>query len=271
VRVKTLSELALSGALLGALTFNQMTALRNGSNFREVVLDDPSAPDARPDYEAAVASILSFLPDIVVYDSGDALMKSVFVPLEARWPDGAPRPLYAGATPLPAELFPFVGHSASRRRRFFGLTNVSTTTANARLVTHFNETFADKVTRTATPNGSYDAFYMLAYAVLALADDPVTGPSLSRAIARLVPPGEQIDVGPLEILKGFSALRAGANIDLNGTIGRLDFDLATGEAPVDMAVLCVGVDRTGLATEGVESGLVFDAHADKLVGQLECP
>jgi hypothetical protein len=269
--VKTLSELALSGALLEALTFNGTTALRNASNFLEVVLDDPSAPDAKPDYQTAIASILQFLPDIIVFDSGDALMKPVFVPAEARWPEGAPRPFYAGALPLPTDLFPFVGRDASRRRRFFGVTNVSTTTANARLVTHFNETFPDKVTRTATPNGSYDAFYLLAYAVVALGDEPVTGPSLSRAIRRLMPPGKEVDVGPLDILNGFGALRAGANVDLGGTIGRLDFDLATGEAPVDMAVLCVGVDRTGLATEGIESGLAFDAEADKLVGELRCP
>jgi branched-chain amino acid transport system substrate-binding protein len=234
------------------------------------VVDDPASPDARPD-DQAIAALLAFRPDVVVFDSGDALMNRVFVPLETRWPERAPRPLYAGALPLPAALFPFVGRSVARRRRFFGLTNVSTTTANARLVTHFNETFADKVTRTATPNGSYDAFYLLAYGVVALGDEPVTGPSLSRAIGRLLPPGKPVDVGPLAILDGLGALRGGANIDLEGTIGHLDFDPATGEAPVDMAILCVGVDRTGVATEGIESGMVYDAHADKLVGELACP
>jgi hypothetical protein len=127
------------------------------------------------------------------------------------------------------------------------------------------------VTRTATPNGSYDAFYLLAYAIVALGEEPPSGLALSRALGRLMPPGREVAVGPLEILSGFSALRAGANIDLDGTIGHLDFDLATGEAPVDMAVLCVGVDRTGLATEGIESGMVYDPHEDRLVGDLRCP
>jgi hypothetical protein len=112
---------------------------------------------------------------------------------------------------------------------------------------------------------------LLAYAALALGDEPVSGGALSGSIARLLPPGKRVEVGPLEILDGYGALAAGANIDLDGTIGRLDFDLATGEAPVDMAVVCVNVDRAGAATEGAESGMVFDSRAGTLVGELHCP
>jgi serine/threonine protein kinase len=271
VRVKTISELALSDALLGTLTFNGKTALMNGTSFREIVLDDPLS-SAKVDYEGAIQSLVAFAPHIVVFDSGDALMKTVLLPLEARWPSGAPRPLYADATPLPPETLAYVGTSAERRRRFFALTNVSTTAANARLVTHFNETYgAEKVTRTKVPNSSYDAFYVVAYAALSLGDAPVDGASLSAAIGRLTPPGKPIDVGPLGILEGFGALRGGERIDLNGSIGGLDFDPKTGEAPIDMAVLCIGVDHLGRANEAIESGLVYETRVGKLTGAMSCP
>jgi ABC-type branched-subunit amino acid transport system substrate-binding protein len=271
VRVKSMSELALADALLDTLTFNGKSAVANGASFREVVVDDPYAKGAPPQFDDAVASLVAFAPDVVVFESGDALLHSVLLPLEARWPAATPRPVYACANPLPRDLYAFVGKSAERRRRFFGLTNVSTTSANVHLVTHYNETYADKVTRTLVPNSSYDAFYVLAYAALSLGAKPVTGASIATAIGRLSPPGKSIDVGPLAILEGYGALARGENIDLDGAIGRLDFDPETGEAPIDMAVLCVGVDGAGAATEAIESGIVYDARTQRLEGKLDCP
>lgn len=62
-----------------------------------------------------------------------------------------------------------------------------------------------------------------------------------------------------------------SKIDLTGATGKLDFDLATGEAPFDQAILCVGIDARGRASEGIESGLVYAADAKRLVGALRCP
>jgi hypothetical protein len=110
---------------------------------------------------------------------------------------------------------------------------------------------------------------MLAYATFALGRDPVTGTSLAKAIARLLPPGRLIDVGPGGIFDALNALAAGESIDLNGATGRLDFDTETGEAPVDLAVLCI--DPNGDAPTSVESGLVYDASARALRGSMHCP
>jgi branched-chain amino acid transport system substrate-binding protein len=127
------------------------------------------------------------------------------------------------------------------------------------------------VTRTDAPQPSYDAFYVLAYAIHSLGDTPITGPAISTAItSRLGPIGHPIDVGPADILTAFSTLRSGGNIDLNGAIGSLDFDPATGEAPINYAILCFGADNQGNAT-AVESGLVYDSSTRRLTGSLHCP
>jgi hypothetical protein len=115
---------------------------------------------------------------------------------------------------------------------------------------------------------------MLAYATYALGDEAVTGAALSNAFARLLPPGREVDVGPTQILEAFQALRRGPNehIDLNGAIGSLDFDAATGESPIDYAIVCAGVDDTGDVTSAdAESGLVYDARRKEIVGTLRCP
>jgi hypothetical protein len=266
-----MSQLAFSDALQRDLVFNGKGALANGKNFLEVVVDDPLGHDAAPDYEGAISSLLGFAPDIVIFAMGYSLVGRVLIPGDERWPTANAHPIYVGYEPMSQELFPFIGKSEERRRRFFGLTNVSTTPNNARLVAHFNETFRDKVTRTASPNGSYDAFYMLAYASLATSTDPVTGPSLSRAFSRLEPPGAALDIGPLTILDGYGRLARGENIDLDGTLGHMDFDPRTGESPVDLAILCVDVDRQGVASSVVESGLVFDAREGVMKGKFVCP
>ncbi len=199
-------------------------------------------------------------------------MKLGFEPLEESWPAGRTfRPTYVTMTVLTPEVFRFVAKDASRRRRFFGLTTVSTTPANARFVMHYNEVFREKITRTISPNASYDAFYLLAYAAYALGDERVTGPSLAAEVARLVPPGKPVEVGPTNIFDAFTTLRSGQNIDLNGATGSLDFDLTTGDPPVNQAVLCVNVDEAKNAYDSVESGLVYTARGGKLEGAMRCP
>ncbi len=122
----------------------------------------------------------------------------------------------------------------------------------------------------ASPNTTYDAVYLLAYATYAIGDLPVTGASLSRAFARLVPPGTPIDVGLTSLFEAHRVLRAGGTIDVTGTTGPLDFDLARGEAPVDLVILCVGAGASGKGVEAVESGIVYRAATGKLEGKIHC-
>jgi serine/threonine protein kinase len=264
VRRRSPSNALFAEKLFEAARFNGRPALENGPAYREFSV----APDEDEDDAEVARQVALFAPTFIVF----AVQSDFVAKVEAAWPPGAkPRPYYVSPSVLEAELLGFLGTDAARRRRVFGLTTVSTTTTNARFVVHYNESFADAITRTWAPNSSYDAFYLAAYAAYALGQKPVTGRALAESIARLVPPGQPIEVGPSGILGAFAALSRGRAIDLIGATGSLDFDLKTGEASIDLAVLCAGTDAGGRAGDAVESGLVFDAKGGRLAGELRCP
>jgi hypothetical protein len=255
-------------ALFEILRFNGKSALDNGMNFRQFTFD----PNAGATGDELARSLVDFAPNVIVYGGG--VFAQVLEPLEAKW-KGGPRPYYVTGQGM-SDFIRFAGKDPSRRHRGFSVTALSTLPTNARLVMRYNMAFPQErpMTRSESAQPSYDAFYVFAYATYALGDQPVTGSTLAAAMTRLLPPGKRIDVGPADILDGFNALRFGgpsAHIDLNGAIGALDFDAATGEAPVDYAITCASVDDHGAASATIDSGLVYDARAQKLVGTLRCP
>jgi serine/threonine protein kinase len=255
----------LTDTLFRELRFNGKSALENGENFRQLVYDAQEGKDA----SLVVSALAAFAPQVIVYQ-GESFIERVAAPLERRWQRG-PRPIYLVNSDIDPEAAAFAGKDPARRR-FFGVTNVSTTLPNAELVLHYNLQYPrDPVTRTSAPQPSYDAFYMLAYAAESLGDEPVDGFALSRALDRLRGPGAHVEVGPTDLLATFRRLRSGENVDLEGTIGGLDFDPETGEAPIDYAILCLGVGDNGRAYPSVESGLVYDAKKRRLRGTLHCP
>ncbi len=275
VRTKDRDLSPLAEALFDTLRFNGKSALDNGASYRELVWDAAAPDHGAADLAAAADALLGFAPHVIVSTAGDAtLVRKV----EDLWPrDARHRPRWVELAAMHVDLFPFIGRDRDRRRRFFGVTTSTSTQANARFVLHYNEAFDDKVTRDSSPSSAYDAFYLLAYAVYALGDGAVTGPALSRAMARLVPstdptkPTKSVDVGIAGIFDAFNTLRGGGAIDLDGAAGPLDFDLSIGESPFDQDIVCVGIDDRGGANASVESGLVYDARAQKLRGTMKCP
>ena len=269
VRMTSRGGSTFNELLFKALRYNGKSALENGTDFRELVFDetDPSKVDG--DAKQLVVALDRFAPHVIILVADQGMR--IIEPLERAWTHASYRPRYLFMTPLTQALLDWMGSSLERRRRFFGLATLSTTSVNARFVMHYNEGATTKVTRTYAPNSSYDAFYVLAYATYALREKPVTGTNLARAIARLVPPGKTFDVGPADIFDAYSALRRGENIDLNGATGSLDFDLDTGEAPFDQAVLCAALDDKGRPVDSVESGVVFHSSPSRLEGTLRCP
>ena len=135
-----------------------------------------------------------------------------------------------------------------------------------KVIAHYRERFPSSDARELSPS-PYDAFYVLAYAAIALGDQPITGRALAGAISRLVPPGEAVDVGPGGIYPALKVLARGDNIDLRGTLMTLDFDPETGDATADFAVFCV--DPTGARRR--ENGVIFDASTRRLIGADRCP
>ncbi len=273
LRPKNTAGAAFSEALFGSLVFNGRSALHNREAFRELTFD-ASAGTESAEFASIVAELLRIRPHAIVFSGTPQVMvNALFGPLEKQWPAGERhRPSYASLALLTPEHLAFIGKNVDLRHRFFGVTTVSTTAPNARFVMHYNEVFDEKITRTISPNSSYDAFYLLAYAASALGDgEAPTGPVLARAFARLAPPGRPVDVGVSGIFEAFAALRAGGNIDLNGATGSMDFDPATGESPFDQAIICAAADEHGAAYDGIESGLVWSAKTGKLEGTLSCP
>jgi hypothetical protein len=267
--------LSVSDAFFSALRFNGRSALENGAAYREFLVEDEA--DASKD-AALVAQLLKLKPHVVILPGTDGgATPRLLEPIERGWRGGpALRPRYVvSGYILGDDFFAFLGRSAERRRRFLGVNPPASTVPNAKLTMHYNESFAPKVPLTASPGAVYDAVYVLAYALYALGGEPgttVSGTSLARAIGRLVPPGAPVDVGPANIFDAFNVLRAGRNIDLDGAATRLDFDLATGDSPTDFAVLCIGVDDAGRASQAIESGVTYRG-ATKTRGHLplRCP
>jgi ABC-type branched-subunit amino acid transport system substrate-binding protein len=271
VRQDDAAGIGFADALFRALRFNGRSALDNGSSYLEVAYPFDTGDGREPDLDAVADKLVAFAPHVVIHFGMDEPFVHILERVERDWRSPSFRPRYVKPTTLSPNVLEFIRANAERRRRFFSLTSASTTAANARFVARYGSAYADPITRTFSPNSSYDAFYVVAYATYALRDEPVTGTALARAVARLLPPGHAIDVGPSGIFDALNSLSSGAHIDLNGATGPLDFDLDTGDAPVDLAILCVKANAGRDADETVESGLVYDATAGVLQGTMRCP
>jgi ABC-type branched-subunit amino acid transport system substrate-binding protein len=268
VRSNTTAALTIADQLFGDLRFNGKSALENGEkSYRQFVFEDGEHT------RDVVAGIVDFRPHVIIFSADGDLTLTVLEPIEKAWrSDMRYRPFFLSTASLTgSDLFRFIGSDAGRRHRFFGVAPPATTMANARLTMRYNEIFRDHVTADASPGAQYDAFYLLAYAAFASGTDHPSGVELAGGIAKLVPPGAQIDVGPTRILEAIETLRTAERFDLGGIMTRLDFDLKTGESKGDLTITCVGVDDSGRASRAIDSGLRYDSGSGKLVGTLRCP
>ena len=271
---RTTAGMSAADALFTHLTFNGKSALENGASYRAFPHGDPSNLDSIKDDAALVPQIVRFRPHVIIYMSFHGVTKHVLAKIESSWPAREkflPRFVSNGYM-LGDDFFEFLGKNVERRRRYVGVNPTTATAVNAKMTARYNDAFSPAVSVASGPAAVYDAFYVLAYAAYAAGDVPLTGTSLARGIARLVPPGLPVDVGPSMLFDGFNALGAGGNVDLNGAATGLDFDVTTGDSPADFAVLCVKPDANGAAAEASESGVVWRVRTKKLEGlPLRCP
>ena len=264
--------LGVSSALFTSLRFNGKSVMENGASFKEIVL--PPKTENPSDFVASVDALIAFKPHLVlVYAARRDLTRAFYAQIEARWPRAeTTRPYYfIKDYPHREDFLSFLSGDAALRHRVFGIMPPVNTPTNVKLVMHYNERAPTHVSLPESPSEPYDGVYVLAYAAFAAGDGPLTGASLSRAIARLVPPGPRVEVGPADVFDGFRVLRAGGNIDLVGAGTTLDFDLATGEPTSDLVLLCAHPASGGGALRFDESGLRFDAHEKRIVGRIDCP
>ncbi|MEO6574520.1 MAG: hypothetical protein ABIP89_11825, partial [Polyangiaceae bacterium] len=256
---------SLAGSLLERVRFNGKSVLENGENFHEFVVRDG---DGRAEVPETARAMQAFRPDIVLCDP-DEVTERVLGILETMRPANDPKlyTLFPEGLEFGKELTKVLT-TKERRGRFLGLSTPSTTAANAQLTMRFNEIFSEKVTLDSCPADTYDGMYLLAYAAY-VAGEKLTGPDLARAMGRLVPPGKGIDVGPLHIFEAVEALRKGENIDLNGAMTPLNFDLSNGETSSNYVISCCSTKGATFAS--IESGMSYDTTTKKLTGTLQCP
>jgi branched-chain amino acid transport system substrate-binding protein len=233
--------------------------VENGAAHREIIVRATDEDDAGEPARVA-AEILAYRPHLLISNIDFPLAERV----ERGWPRGQARPLYVGHVVAEDGVIAADLPAPDLQRRVFAVDTVSSTPAVAKFVLHYNRTAERKLPPTGGNSGPYDGFYVAAYAAAALGAEPITGPRLARALGRLLPPGEPVDVGPGGIYAALNLLAGGKNVDLQGTLTTLDFDPETGDVPADFAILCAG------PAGYTESGLVYRARSRSFEGSWKC-
>jgi ABC-type branched-subunit amino acid transport system substrate-binding protein len=254
--------MSISDAFAASLRFNGKGVADNGKDFLSLSRDDerPMADDLT----RFVRELVAFGPNIVL----DMATDGELVPaLEGAW-KGPNRPRYVSG----GYGDDFWGDSVTDPtlgRRVLDVEPGLNDTANTKFDLRYDAVYDPTTSPTHSKTGGpYDAFYALAYAMVALGDAPITGSAIARSLSRIGGPGERVDVGPGGIFAATSALARGEKIDLEGTMTSLDFDPATGDPTVSFTVLCAKRLKGGGAR--IPSGLTWDGSTKKLVGTLRC-
>lgn len=256
LRPQNATGLGYAEAFVRSLRIDGRPLAERPDSFRQLVR--PDVPPTPADLRATVDELIAYAPHVIMDDywNGPGLIEAV----EAAWPKGRLRPRWLWGS-LSEEDVAALHAKGDLGKRLFRIDTPASTSANARYVLRHNEVFPDKVTARTATDAPYDAFYALAYAILSLGDAEPTGTALARAMARIVPPGAPVEVGPGGIFDALSVLRRGQNVDLIGTTTSLDFDRETGDPTADFVVY--GATEKGSA----ETGLTFSAKTRTLSGK----
>lgn len=265
----------LADLLSSSLTFNGRSASANGpTNFARFDYPDLSTnPSA--DHQAIITSVVqTFKPHVVLLIGTAEMITRGLEPLEEQWITGT------GAQPRP---YYFFSEGAKLGQLISAVTASAASHSDRRLASRVqtfgprynNQLFELMQTRYAAANnnspipdvygvtGSYDAFYLVTYALIASGTFPPTGQTIAAGLARTVPPGVMITAGPSDVSRALAELAAGRSIDYDGVTGKLDFDVATGESAGDYNLYCVR------SSQFVERTQYFLASEMRLVGEYQ--
>jgi branched-chain amino acid transport system substrate-binding protein len=255
--------------LYRSLVFNGKTAVENGDAYRELEFADAHA-DGGDGVERVARAVIDARPSIVIL-LGDATQPVVAVDsIEARWPPDQPRPTYLLADDSTDTLSGFTRMGAEHRHRVFALASALVPATTSHFVVRFNLAHPGEATDALNPGSSYDAFYLLAYAVFTQGSAEMTGPVIGSGIVRLLPPGKPVETGPADVLVTLASLARGDDVDLGGPSGSLDLDPATGEWQPDFTLTCPVADAVGRPADA-ESGITYSAKQRRVEGVLRCP
>lgn len=271
----------LADALQDTLMLNGalVTDQANRDYFLTSNYGDPST-SAHPEdgYAASVTQVLGKEPHIIILVGLEEVVDSVFANIEVQWPTALaykPEYLLSDGCRKPQLLTQIANKDELRKR--VRATVPGTDNANFQ---KFVNAYRGESTLTSGTDpevigvaGAYDSVYLLAYAVVTLGSQPITGSNLAQGLRRLVPPGQPIDVGSAKISSAITTLTAAGsnNIDFSGASGPLNFDLEKGEAPSDIQVWCVINNQSGVASGFSNTGRFFNASNNVMEGVFSCP
>jgi len=277
---KRYAEESIANTITPLLEFNGKSITDNGENFFTVSIpalaDEPTA-----DYSAVNSALLAFRPHVVIAITREEFVSKILPAVEGAWPgaaSGQARPFYVLPTSLSGnlDLLNYLAldsgsnTSEGKRKRFVGVAPESA--PDLTLYNQFLVRFRSAYPQFDNPGGFenfYDAVYLLTNAMFAAGSVPkLTGPDIARGMQRIISGNLSIDVGPTTIADGFSALAAGGNIRLNGTMGPADFDPGVGSRRGNGSVYCV--QRTGPQVSFSYDVLRYDRDARALAGTFPC-
>jgi branched-chain amino acid transport system substrate-binding protein len=225
--------------------------------------DAGSSPDA-----AAIERVIAKSPHIVLL-FGTEELGDVMAQIEAALP-GANAPYYVFADGgLNDRVFEKAASNDAWRRRVFGTVPGTDDLLFQAFSNRYLQRFGTDDVGGPTvfgAAGAYDAVYLFNYAATEAirTETPLTGVALARGMSQVGGVGgKKFEVGPTEFGEATGAIRDGEAIDIAGASGRLDFDLARGEAPSDIQIWCLGV-----MGKDERSGVFYSASEQKLLGSL---
>jgi len=259
------------------LSVNGQPVLRNGSaTYRELRLDNPDLLNPQPKAMIAAASVIHFLPHLIVYQTQDA---AILRAVENAWPAAVPRPYLITSAGFAAQLPALVGSDGALRRRAFSFLGLpegfdprSFDAWAAQLASRAPERTgaARDIGRVYGPN-LYDSLYMLSYAISTLGELEPTGLNLVSGFRRLGGPGMTIPFGPTAMGSALAELAAGRSIDYAGVSGVFRYT-PEGDRSGLASIACVAIDDTGTAVGTQPSGFVYDTHTKRIVSAtIDCP
>jgi ABC-type branched-subunit amino acid transport system substrate-binding protein len=257
----------LADALRAVGTLNQkpFSDAANAANVIEIGYD-PTKP---ADLQAAVASLTSFGPTLVLLAGTAETITGVMTPYEAV-ANVKPTYLIPDGPRKPELITALMGNDALRKRIRGTVPGVVTPLADNFFFDRYKIAFPENnPTLSYGMAGSYDAIYLFAYALASIQGEP-TGVKFAAGLAKTAGASPRIDVGPASISQGIQTMTNGRTINFNGASGPLDFDPLIGEAPSDYTIFCVRFDDMGIPYYFDSTGQTYSAEQKRLIGAFKC-
>ncbi|RYE75383.1 MAG: hypothetical protein EOO74_10105, partial [Myxococcales bacterium] len=168
------------GLIDNGLTFNGKKALENGGNYITLNYGDPTSTTPVLRYQEAIEKLLTTRPHVIFLLGSTETVTEIFKKVEPAWPAGEPRPFYifadAGNLPETAQAVnEFAATTTDIRERVLG----SVPGANGKLFQTFAFAYSNKFPNSSSAEtfgsaGSYDATFLLSYAIAAQGANPLT-------------------------------------------------------------------------------------------------